>query len=104
MANQNITQQRAQTNDVTENGINSPSPEVAAFVSAIFENAIENGVSPQEASKLALQTALSFGSSPEQAKALVLTTAQNFFTAQPDDFLKNADRFLYRTPLLKTIL
>jgi|GEM_PF-1151996 len=93
MATQNTTQQRTQTTDITGEGIDGPSPEVAAFVGAIFENAIENGASPQEASKLALQTALSFGSSPEQAKSLVLSAAQNFLITQPEDFLKNTGAF-----------
>jgi len=59
-------------------------PEVSAFVNAVFENALTNGATIEEASRIAMQTALSFGVDAPVAQNLVLNNAQSLLSQNPD--------------------
>jgi len=59
-------------------------PEISAFVNAVFENALTNGTTIEEASRIAMQTALSFGVDAPVAQNLILHNAQSLLAQNPD--------------------
>ena len=53
-------------------------PELRSLVQAIFENALENGASLEDALKVSFETAMSFGASIDQAEFLVAFAVRTF--------------------------